>query len=528
MKTRIFQTLLILFTIVITNPIRAQIKGSGEITKQSFQIKEFNTVEAGGALDIVLMNSDEYSLVIETNENLHNYITYEIKNNTLRFKLNKIKKYDELTIYITAPIFNKINVSGACEVKSPEILKGQTLKLNVSGAAEAKLLLEYENIIAKASGASEIKLSGTVNSFVAQASGASEIRANALVSQIAVVSGSGASESFVNAKNSLTYSISGGSSVRYVDKPKTIIIENSNKTEKVIVVDKPVTTTYYQDNDTTTVTVGSLNVEVVEGDTTKVSVGSRTLIVSDDGNVSWERNRKPKFNGHWGGVELGVNGFVTPDFNTNWAPEYDYLNLRYEKSIAVNLNIYEQNIALNKSKNIGLITGLGLAWNNYTFSGSTFLTPDSANLKGYYMEGVSVRKSKLTAMYLTVPVIFEVQTKHNKRSKRFHFSAGVLASLRLSTHTKIYFNEPDEIYSLRDPKTNLLLDQDFRTPNSNSRNIVKNFNSFYLQPFKFDATVRAGYGIINLFATYSLNTLFQKNRGPELYAWTAGITIVGW
>lgn len=529
MKTRILQTIVIILTIVISSPIKAQVKGSGEITKRSLQLEEFTAVEAGGAQEVILMNGEEFSVVIETNDNLHEYISYEIKNQKLRFKYNKIKKYDEMKFYISAPLFEEISVSGASEVKSPEILKGKSLRLFASGASEVKLNLEYDNLITKLSGASEVKLKGKVNSHIVEASGASEINAKELHTETSVVSGSGASECFVNAVSSLTYTVSGGSSIQYVEKPKTIIIQNSNKTEKVVVLnDATKKAEYKQYSDTTKVTVGSLNVEVVDGDTTKVTVGSRTLIVTDDGNVKWERNKKPKFNGHWGGVELGVNGFVTPDLNTNWAPEYDYLNLRYEKSIAVNLNLYEQNISLNKSKNIGLITGLGLSWNNYTFSGSTFLTPDSADLKGYYMEGVSVRKSKLTAMYLTVPLIFEIQTKQSKRSKRFHLSAGVLASLRLSTHTKIYFNEADKIYSLKDPKTNLLLDQEFRTPNSNSRNIVKNFNSFYLQPFKFDATVRAGYGIINLFATYSLNTLFQNDRGPELYAWTAGITIVGW
>lgn len=529
MKTKILQTIVILLTIVISTPIRAQIKGSGEITKRSMQLDEFTAVEAGGAQEIILMNGDEFSVVIETNENLHDYISYEIKNQKLRFKYDKIKKYDEMKFYISAPVFEEISVSGASEVKSPELLKGKSLRLFASGASEAKLNLEYDNLVTKLSGASEVRLKGKVNSHVVEASGASEINAKELITQTSVVAGSGASECFVNAVNSLTYTVSGGSSIQYVEKPKTIVIQNSNKTEKVVVLNDTIRKAEYQQySDTTKVTVGSLNVEVVDGDTTKVTVGSRTLIVTDDGNVKWERNKKPKFNGHWGGLELGVNGFVTPDFNTNWAPEYDYLNLRYEKSVVVNLNLYEQNISLNRNKNIGLITGLGLSWNNYTFSGSTFLTPDSTNLQGYFMEGVSVRKSKLTAMYLTVPLIFEVQTKQSKRSKRFHFSAGVLASLRLSTHTKIYFNEADKIYSLRDPKTNLLLDQEFRTPNSNSRNIVKNFNSFYLQPFKFDATVRAGYGIINLFATYSLNTLFQNDRGPELYAWTAGITIVGW
>ena len=186
-----------------------------------------------------------------------------------------------------------------------------------------------------------------------------------------------------------------------------------------------------------------------------------------------------------------------------------------------------------KNKTIGLITGLGFSWNNYRFTGPTFLTPDSASLKGYYMRNIdgsnlSLRKTKLTAMYLTVPLIFEMQTNQPRKINRFHFAAGIVANIRLSTHTKIYFNEANKNYKLYDLSTDQVLPITYTTPNSNDRNIVKNHNSFYLQPVKFDATVRFGYGIINLFATYSLNTMFQSGRGPELYPITAGITLVGW
>ncbi len=323
--------------------------------------------------------------------------------------------------------------------------------------------------------------------------------------------------------------MSGASEVKYVSTPETVVIKKGHGEKKVIVhTDTTLISSHYASSDTTKVNLGSLHVEVVDGDTTLVTVGSHTMIVTDNGDVKWERCKRRKFNGHWGGVELGINGYVTPDFNTNWDPEYDYLNLRYEKSIAVNLNIYEQNIPLNKNKTIGLITGIGFSWNNYRFSNDTYLTPDSAYLKGFYMEDVSVKKTKLTAMYLTVPLIFEMQTNQPRNIHRFHFAVGVVAKMRISTHTKIYFNEADKVYYLRDPKTEELLPTAYRTPNANERNIVKNFNSFYLQPFKFDATVRFGYGIINLFATYSLNTMFQSGRGPELYPVTAGIPLVGW
>lgn len=529
MKKISIVSLILVLTIVISGPIRAQVKGQGEVTKRSIQLEEFSGIEAGGAQEIVLMNGDSYSAVVETNENLQQYVTYEIVNGKLRFKFNKIKRYDEMKFYITAPVFNSITVSGASELKTPDGIKGDHLKLSCSGASEAKLDLDYNNVVANVSGASELKLSGNATSLVATASGASELKAGDLNTTTSVVNASGASECFVNAVDNLTYTVSGSSTVRYAQKPKTLIIQNNKKTEKIVVFNDTTKGAHYNKySDTTKVKVGGLNVEVIDSDTTKVTVGSHTLVVTEDGDVKWERNKAPKFNGHWGGVEIGINGYVTPDFNTDWAPEYDYLNLRYEKSMAVNLNIYEQNIAFNKKKNFGMLTGLGLAWNNYSFTNSTYLTPDSNAIQGYYMDGISVRKTKLTAMYLTVPVIFEIQSNNFRRSRRVHFAAGVIAGLRLSTHTKVYFNEADKVYALKDPKTGNTLPTSYRSPNSNSRNIVKNYDSFYLRPFKFDATVRMGYGIINLFASYSLNTLFEKNRGPELYAWTAGITIAGW
>lgn len=534
MKTRILQTIVIILTIVISNPIRAQIKGSGEITKRTLQLEEFDAVEAGGAQEVMLFNGDEFIVVIETNDNLHEHITYEIKNKKLRFKYSKIKKYDKMKFYITAPVFTEINISGASELHSVEMLKGEHFKIKASGASEAKLILGYNNLITRVSGASEINLSGKVTSHIIDASGASEIMAANLKTQTTVITASGASSCFVNADSNLTYTVSGGSDIKYTQKPKTLIIQNEDKSEKLVVIndmDRPNAINQY--GDTTKIKVGGLNIEVIESDTTRVTVGSRTLVVTEDGDVSLERRKRLKFNGHWGGVEIGINGYVTPNFNTNWAPEYNYLDLRYEKSIALNINIYEQNIPLNKDRNIGLITGLGLSWNNYRFSGSTFLTPDSSGLKGYYMvntdgSNLSLRKTKLTAMYLTIPLIFEVQTKQVKMINRFHFAVGILANIRLSTHTKVYFNEANKNYKLYDLNTNQLLAPTYTTPNSNDRNIVKNHNSFYLHPFKFDATVRLGYGVINLFATYQLNTMFQKDRGPELYAWTAGITLVGW
>lgn len=524
-------SIVLVLLLVMSVPLSAQVVGNGEITKQSHSIDDFDAVKVDGARTVFITQGDEFSVEVETDSNIQPFVTVEVKNSTLifGFSSNKIKKYKVLNFHVTAPNYKSIKVGGASDVKSVGSLSGDNLEVIVSGASDVDLDINYKSVVSRVSGASDVTIKGMAVSSLIESSGASDFHGKNLIATSSVISASGASTCFVNAKSNLTYEVSGASEVKYVSTPGTVVVKKNDNAKRVIVnTDTTVIATHYSYSDTTKVHVGSLNVEVIEGDTTLVTVGSHTLIVTDEGDVKWKRSKKRRFNGHWGGVELGINGYVTPDFNTNWDSEYDYLNLRYEKSVAVNLNIYEQNIPLNKNKTIGLVTGLGMSWNNYRFSNSTYLTSDSSSIEGYYMEDVSVRKTKLTAMYITVPLLFEMQTNHPRNIKRFHFAVGVEAKMRVRTHTKIYFDEADKVYYLKDPATNEILPTAYRTPNSNERNIVKNYNSFYLQPFKFDATVRFGYGIINLFATYSLNTMFQSGRGPELYPVTAGITLVGW
>ncbi len=524
---------LMVIAVLIVLPLSGQVVGKGEIIKQRIQPNSFNKISISGAQEAVLINDDTYSVAIETHANLIDHIDVVVENGVLSFRTKNIKRYDVMKFYITAPEITSIVASGASEVNSPELIKGDNLVVVASGASETKLKLDYKQITVKASGASEVKLQGSATSLAVEASGASEVSAKTLKVDTAVVNASGASECYVNADAKLTYQLSGVSEVNYVKAPQTLVIESSPSNKSTVVLnDSTYRAEVYAYSDTTSVTLGSLDVEVIDGDTTKVCVGRHAIVITDDGNVRYVHDKKIRFNGHWGGVEMGINGYVTPEFNTNWGQEYDYLNLRYEKSWTVNLNLYEQNIALNKAKNMGFVTGVGMAWSNYRFSPPTYLSPDSSEIEGYYMvnsEGnnLSARKSKLTVMYITIPFMYEIQTKGNG-FKNFHFGIGVLGSARVRTHTKIYFNNANELYSLKDPGTGEIVSGTYTTPNASDRNIVKDYNSFHLQPFKFEGMVRVGFSFINLWAHFGLNQFFMKDRGPELYTWTAGITLVGW
>lgn len=519
-----------MLSFLLTMPLIAQTKGNGTITKKSYILEKFTGIEVSGARNIILTQGEGYTVVVETDENIQEFVTLKVENAVLKFGFSqtKIRNYTDLNFYVTAPLFELIIASGATEVFETEKLSGEKLKVVASGASEVSLKVDYNSLVVKQSGASEVRMSGKVKSSIVEVSGASEFYGKALATNSSVVTASGASECMVNVFGSLTYMSSGTSEVKYVQNPEMVLVKKVGVNEVVVETDNTTTITKYYDADTTQVNMGFVDVEVIEGDTTYVSVGRHTLVVSDEGDVKWQRKKRTKFNGNWGGVDIGLNGYVTPDFDMNFDNTDNYLDLRMEKSINVNVNIYEQNINLSKeNSNMGLITGLGLTINNYRFSNSTFLNPNESSIEGYYMEGINVRKSKLTACYISVPLFFEIQSKHQLRTRQFHFGVGAIVSARLSTHSKIYFDESGKIYDLVDPTTGNVIGTS-ESPTGSGRNIVKDHDSFHLAPFKCDASVRFGYGIINLYATYSLNTLFQKDRGPELYPFSAGITLVSW
>ncbi|MCF8388632.1 MAG: PorT family protein, partial [Bacteroidales bacterium] len=275
----------------------------------------------------------------------------------------------------------------------------------------------------------------------------------------------------------------------------------------------------------------SMNITVDEkGDTTEIIFGNHKIIVDDDGNVVYKKHKKkPKFNGHWAGFDLGVNGFLTPDNTMNYGPEFEYLDLNMTKSIKVGINIFEQNLNLCRNQKWGLVTGLGWEINNYRFDDNVSLVPDSSSIKGYFNDGISMKKSKLVVNYVEVPLLLEFQTNAKRKVNSFHIAAGMVFGLRFASHTKQYYNETNKEYTWLevDPETGNKVPVPgikFQSPGTKKSKVR---DDFHLNPFKADATVRIGWGWVNLFGTYSITTLFKEGKGPELYPFSVGLTLVG-
>jgi len=501
--------------------LTAQESGNKNVIIQDREVPSFKGIDAGGSLDVYLQVGEIHSVKVETDENFQEKVITKVVGDILEIKSKGIKNPTKLNAYITLPELTYLKAGGATNVTGESLFESDEMDIIVSGATSVKMNIDVEYLETSTSGAADLTLSGRAGVHKVSVSGAGSLKANGLVSEKATYSVSGAGDAFLNVTGELEGTTSGAADVRFIGDPKTSVMTKKESPDKH--------SNYYTYSypDSTKVKIGNLNIEVYEGhDSVKVVIGNRELHVDEDGNVRFGRTKKKKFNGHWAGFEMGLNGYFNSNNNMSFPKETEYMDLRMTKSWAVHVNFFEQNISLAKNQKWGLVTGLGTSWNNYRFSKDTRLNADSSELIGYIDKGISIRKSKLTAWYFNIPLLFEFQTNRYHKKNSFHLAAGMIMGVRLSSHTKKYYDERNKEFEVT--RYNSATDnyETVYTATSPNYSKAKNFDDFYLNPFKWDATVRIGWGFINLFATYSVNTMFKKDKGPELYPWTVGITFL--
>lgn len=510
-----------LLTIFLPFMTFGQTEGSGNIQKQSRSLPPFTKIEVGSAFTVKL-NQGEPNVIIETDDNLSDLIETLVDNGVLSINSSGIKNPTSLKVYITAPDITSIELSGAARVESIGVLNYPKLYLSTSGASRANLELNTEELVTEASGASRVTLQGYATNHHSEVSGASSVNAMMLKTITTTAEVSGAARMSIYAKTQINSDVTSAGTLTYFDNPdikklkqsgeSVINLNNPDDAMPTVVEEEGNKEEYdnygikvFDDGDSTNVKIGKIiNVEVNEDDNTKIDIGNHELEIDDEGNVKFKKNSKEKYDGHWGGVEIGINGLLSSDNSLNMESGYEYLDQKMEKSINFDLNLFEQNFNII-NENFGFTTGLGLEWNNYRFKDNAVLYNLNDTLRGYLSTDLDKEfiKSKLVTTYVTLPVMFEFQTNHFSKSNSFHVGVGLLSGLRIGTHTKAI------------------------TENG-KRATDKNFGASSMNPFKVDLMARIGWGKINLYGKYSLTELFKEGRGPELTPFSVGICLVNW
>lgn len=259
-------------------------------------------------------------------------------------------------------------------------------------------------------------------------------------------------------------------------------------------------------------------IKAAKGDTVVVRLGKKKMVIVDSKDKTVieipEKGKKSdeiieykevkKFKGHWSGFELGINGFMDKNHSMTQTGDLAWMDLKQARSWNTNINFTQYSIGFGTDK-AGLVTGLGLEFNDYHFSNPITLKVENGVTvvdSSYIQAGYKVEKTKITMSHLTLPLLLEFQIPMGeKRKDRIYISAGVIGGVRLGSHTKVVYDD-------------------------GSRHKDKNRSDFNIATLRYGLTARMGYKGIRLFANYYPVQLFEKGKGPELYPFSVGLVLV--
>lgn len=179
------------------------VRGSGNVITQSRDLSGYHAIEVSNALEVDVTAQKDFSLAVETDDNLIPLIRTEVSGGVLRISCDKrVSTSGPIRIRVSAPDINNVEVSGASNVSITGI-ENPAFGIDVSGA-------------------SKVKVEGSTSQLKAEASGASKIDAQNLAADNGTISTSGASGANVNVTGSLKADASGASHINYAGTPKDI------------------------------------------------------------------------------------------------------------------------------------------------------------------------------------------------------------------------------------------------------------------------------------------------------------------
>jgi Putative auto-transporter adhesin, head GIN domain len=205
-----------------------RVRGTGPVVTESREVGDFRGMSSGISADIVLRQGSKHAVKIEGQKNILDLMTTEVKDGILKISFKKgysigWNNEKPLKIYLEAPSFEVLGMSGSGNVVAENDLSGKSLDIRISGSGDFNLKnVRYDALNVGVSGSGDIKLGGSAESIDVGISGSGDLNAANLKTKRAKCRISGSGDITVNATNELDASISGSGDINYYGKPATV------------------------------------------------------------------------------------------------------------------------------------------------------------------------------------------------------------------------------------------------------------------------------------------------------------------
>ena len=209
---------------------------------------------------------------------------------------------------------------------------------------------------------------------------------------------------------------------------------------------------------------------------------------------------KKQRHNHYAGIDFGLNGFVNDAMSVDLRDDEKFMDQNYYGSWYLAFNFIDSYIPIFQEK-LGVTIGTGIEFNKYKLSRDYTIVNVSDSTFGIVDSTINLEKNLFKSTMINLPIMLETNLGKDA-DHSFHLSAGAMLSYRLGSKTKQKFTSDGEDYK------------------------TKSRSDYNMNDWRVSLVGRIGYGKLTFFASYSLTPFFKDDRGPELYPFTVGVSLL--
>ncbi len=208
---------------------RKTVYGDGNVVRKERTAGSFSGVKVSTGIDVFLSQGDKMNISVEADENLHEYILTEIKDDVLHVYTEvNIREAEMKRVYVTMKEINSLSTSSAGDLLGETPVRTDNLKLNASSAGDIKLEAYAKNVEIDISSSGDITLIGEADVLGGDLSSAGDLNAYDFKVREADLDVSSAGDADIYVTERLRASASSAGDINYKGNPKYLDAHSSS------------------------------------------------------------------------------------------------------------------------------------------------------------------------------------------------------------------------------------------------------------------------------------------------------------
>lgn len=208
---------------------RKSISGNNNVTTEDRKTESFNGIKVSSGIDVYLKQGNDFSIKVEADENLHEYILTEVRDGILHVYTDANIRYSERkVVYVTMKEINSLSTSSAGDIIGQTPVKTDEMRLSASSAGDIKIELYAKKADVNISSSGDITINGEADELEADLSSAGDLNANEFSVREADIRVSSAGNADVNVSERIIARASSAGDINYKGNPKYIDAHSSS------------------------------------------------------------------------------------------------------------------------------------------------------------------------------------------------------------------------------------------------------------------------------------------------------------